>query len=207
MWKTKEMSQQDAALTGVLLTFTFDLEFSRSNCILEMGGPIVMERKGRVSIGCPDVKYNHFVTSRLRILLGTRVTMSAFPSPCLVVIWFVIGSKPSAVTIQACYCHLQGPLRSLTKWHEQPLQSGLFIWNFLFGLATFCMGLPEIPMLRAPDPGPEMCTDSPVGTSQFRDDIWYELISITCCIPDLLVVVHLVGPQALKVTFLVITVT
>ena len=26
MWNIKEMGQQDAALTGVLLTFTFDLE-------------------------------------------------------------------------------------------------------------------------------------------------------------------------------------
>ena len=38
-------------------TFDFDLEFSRSNCILGMGGPIVMEWKGRESIGCPDVKH------------------------------------------------------------------------------------------------------------------------------------------------------
>ena len=38
------------------LTSTFDLEFSRSNCISGMGGPIVMERKGRESIGCPEVK-------------------------------------------------------------------------------------------------------------------------------------------------------
>ena len=106
------MCQLDTALTGVPLTLTFDLEFSRSNCISGMGGPIVMERKGRESIGCPDVKhkgnkstgccadwgpfdldiwpwifkvklylgngwpdYNtHFVTSRQRILSGTRVT-------------------------------------------------------------------------------------------------------------------------------------
>ena len=27
-----------------------------------MGGPIVMERKERESIGCPDVKHNHYVT-------------------------------------------------------------------------------------------------------------------------------------------------
>ena len=40
-----------------LLTLTFDLEFSRSNCISGMGGPIVMEWKGRESIGCPDVKH------------------------------------------------------------------------------------------------------------------------------------------------------
>ena len=40
---------------------TFDLDlwlsFSRSNCISGMRGPIVMERKGRESIGCPDVKH------------------------------------------------------------------------------------------------------------------------------------------------------
>ena len=36
---------------------TSDLEFSRSNCISEMGGPIVMERKGWESIGCPNVKH------------------------------------------------------------------------------------------------------------------------------------------------------
>ena len=39
------------------LTLTFDLKFSRSNCISGMGGLIVMERKVRESIGCPDVKY------------------------------------------------------------------------------------------------------------------------------------------------------
>ena len=39
------------------LTSTLDLEFARSNCISGMGGPIVMERKGRQSIGCPDVKH------------------------------------------------------------------------------------------------------------------------------------------------------
>ena len=74
MWNTKEMNQQDAELTGVPLTFTFDLEFSGSNCISGMGGPIVMEQKGRESIECPDVKHNQYVTSRQRILLGTGVT-------------------------------------------------------------------------------------------------------------------------------------
>ena len=68
------MSQLDSGLTRVPLTLTFDLEFSRSNCISGMGGPIVMERKGRESIGCTDVKHNHYVTSRQRILLGTGVT-------------------------------------------------------------------------------------------------------------------------------------
>ena len=52
--------------------FDFDLEFSRSNCISGMGGPIVMEWKE--SIRCPDVKHNHYVTSRQRLLLGTGVT-------------------------------------------------------------------------------------------------------------------------------------
>ena len=51
------MSQLNAALTGVPLILTFDLEFSRSNCISGMGGPIVMERKGRELIACPDVKH------------------------------------------------------------------------------------------------------------------------------------------------------
>ena len=49
------MSQLDAALTGVPLTLTFD--FSRLDCISGMGGPLVMERKERESIGCPDVKH------------------------------------------------------------------------------------------------------------------------------------------------------
>ena len=57
MWNTKEMSQLDAALTGVPLTLTFDLEFSRSNCISGMGGPIVMERRWRELIENPDVKH------------------------------------------------------------------------------------------------------------------------------------------------------
>ena len=39
------------------LTLTFDLEFSRSSGILGMVRPIVMERKGRRSIGCPDMKH------------------------------------------------------------------------------------------------------------------------------------------------------
>ena len=62
------MSHLDAVLTGVFLSFAFDLEFSRSNCISGMGGPIVMERKGWESIGCPDVKDNHHVTSGQRKL-------------------------------------------------------------------------------------------------------------------------------------------
>ena len=46
MWNTKEMSQQDAALTGVVVTFAFDFQFSRSDCISGMGGLIIMEWKG-----------------------------------------------------------------------------------------------------------------------------------------------------------------
>ena len=68
------MSQLDATLTRVPLTLNFDLEFSRSNCISGIGGPIAMKRKGRESIGCPDVNHNHYVTYRQRILLGTGVT-------------------------------------------------------------------------------------------------------------------------------------
>ena len=74
MWNTKEMSHIGTALTGVYLTFTFDLEFSGSNCISGVGGPIVMERKERESIRYPDVKHNHYVTSRQMILLGIGVT-------------------------------------------------------------------------------------------------------------------------------------
>ena len=74
MWNTKEMSRLDTALAVVPMTLTFDLEFWRSNCISGMGGPIVMERKGRESIGCPHVKHKHYLTSRQRILLGTGVT-------------------------------------------------------------------------------------------------------------------------------------
>ena len=55
--KQKEMSQLDATLTRVPLTLTFDLEFLGSNCISGMGGPIVIERKGWESMGCPDVKH------------------------------------------------------------------------------------------------------------------------------------------------------
>ena len=47
---------------------------SRSNCISRMGGLIAMERKGQETIGWPDVKHSHYLTSRQRILLGTGVT-------------------------------------------------------------------------------------------------------------------------------------
>ena len=39
-----------------------------------MGGLIVMEQKNPESIAWPDVKHNHYVTSRQRILLWTGVT-------------------------------------------------------------------------------------------------------------------------------------
>ena len=57
MWNKKEMSQQDAMLTKVPLTLIFELEFLLPNCILGMGGPIVIEGKGKESIWCPDVKH------------------------------------------------------------------------------------------------------------------------------------------------------
>ena len=38
MWNKKEMSQEDATLTTVPLTLSFDLEFSMTNSISEMGG-------------------------------------------------------------------------------------------------------------------------------------------------------------------------
>ena len=86
-YETQKMSQLYAALTGVPLTLTFDLEFSRSSCISGMGGPIaimVMERKERKSIGWPIVRL-----SWNAILLGTRgLKMSAFPSTRLVDIYF-----------------------------------------------------------------------------------------------------------------------
>ena len=78
MWNKKEMSQLDATLTRVPLTLTFGLEFLRSNCISGMGGPIVMEQRGREWIGCPDVKDNLYVTSKQRILLGTGISVDSF---------------------------------------------------------------------------------------------------------------------------------
>ena len=67
-WNFKKMGQLDAVLTGLPLTMTFDLECWRSGCIPGKGGPIVMERKGLESIEWSDVKHNHYVTSRQRIL-------------------------------------------------------------------------------------------------------------------------------------------
>ena len=83
MWNKKEMSQLDATLTRVPLTF--DLENSRSNYISGMGGSIVMKWKGQELLGCSDVKHNHKVTLRQRILLLTGwPKMSAYPSTRLV---------------------------------------------------------------------------------------------------------------------------
>ena len=42
MWNNKEMSE-----LGGTLTSTFDFDLWPWNCISGMGGPIVMERKGR----------------------------------------------------------------------------------------------------------------------------------------------------------------
>ena len=53
-------SNLDTMLTRVPLTLTFDLDFWPLTCISEIGLPIVMERKGRESIGCPDVKHFDF---------------------------------------------------------------------------------------------------------------------------------------------------
>ena len=75
MWNTKEMRRLDAALTGVPLALNCDLEFSRSNCNSGMGGPIVMERKRLESIGSPELKHNHYMTSRQMLLLGTGDTL------------------------------------------------------------------------------------------------------------------------------------
>ena len=86
--KHKEMSQLDATLTRVPwpLTFTYDHENSRSNCISGMEGSIVIERKGQESLGCPDVKHNQCVTPRQRILLPMGwLKMSAFSSTRLVI--------------------------------------------------------------------------------------------------------------------------
>ena len=70
MWHKREMSQLDAALTDVPLNFTFDLEFSRLNCISGMGGLSDMEQKEQKSIG-----YNtSCVTSGRRVLLGAGAT-------------------------------------------------------------------------------------------------------------------------------------
>ena len=69
------MCQLDTALTGVPLTLTFDLEFSRSNCISGMGGPIAMERKGRESIGCPDVKHKE-ISQLDAALTGVPLTLT-----------------------------------------------------------------------------------------------------------------------------------
>ena len=40
-----------------LKVFPMSVEFSRLTCMLGTGSPILMEGKGRESIGCPDVKH------------------------------------------------------------------------------------------------------------------------------------------------------
>ena len=49
-----------------------------------MGGPIVMEQKEGESIGCLDMKHNHYVTWRQRDTVRDRGDFSAFPSSHLV---------------------------------------------------------------------------------------------------------------------------
>ena len=61
MWNKKEMSQLDATLTKVPLTLTFALDIwpwiFKVKLYFGNGRPIVMERKGRETIGCPNVKH------------------------------------------------------------------------------------------------------------------------------------------------------
>ena len=60
MWNKKEMSHLNATLIKVPVTSTSNLELwpwiFKVKLYLGNGSPIVMERKGRESIGCPDVK-------------------------------------------------------------------------------------------------------------------------------------------------------
>ena len=51
-----------------------------------MGGPIVIERKERESIACPDVKHNYVTSSHMIYIVMDRADfkMSAFPSTGLV---------------------------------------------------------------------------------------------------------------------------
>ena len=131
MWNKKEMSQLDATLTRVPLTLIFDLENSRSNCTSGMGGSIVMERKRQESLGCPDVKHNHYVTPRQRILLPTGwLKMSAFPSTRLV------NTGASAWLPQ---CHRDIRERYWYEWlipnHNKPQQSTICVrdsWTVLY---------------------------------------------------------------------------
>ena len=74
-----------------------------------MGGSIVMERKGQESLGCPDVKHNHYVTPRQRILLPTgSLKMSAFPSTRLVAFFsrrpYVSKLSYSELCTVQCHC-------------------------------------------------------------------------------------------------------
>ena len=74
MWNKKEMSQLDVTLTRVPLSLTFDLEFSRSNCISGMGGSIVLEQKGQESLGCPDVKQQPLCDPKAEDIVTDGVT-------------------------------------------------------------------------------------------------------------------------------------
>ena len=58
--------------TGAYLTLTVDLQGQIISREWEARSP--WDTKGWESIGCPDVKHSHYVTSRQRILLGTGVT-------------------------------------------------------------------------------------------------------------------------------------
>ena len=79
MWNKKEMSQLDATMTRIPLTLSFDLDIWPwilwPNCISWMGGPIVMERKGRESMGCPDVKWVNWTLHWLGYLWPWNLTL------------------------------------------------------------------------------------------------------------------------------------
>ena len=94
MWNTKEMSQLDIALTGVPLTLTFDLEFSRSNCILGMGGSIGMERKDA-------------------LMWNTATMWPRYRWYCLGQCWLKMSAFPSTRLVRNCYVHR---VRVIYKW-------------------------------------------------------------------------------------------
>ena len=123
MWNKKEMSHLDATLTRVPVTVTFDLDFwpwnLRSNCISGMGGSIVMEQKRQESLGCPDVKPNHYVTLRQRILLPTGwLKMSAFPLTSLVSLMLCLDGHEGLSNYQPHDCLLNRLLRHSQRKHQ-----------------------------------------------------------------------------------------
>ena len=74
---------------------------------LGIGGLIVMEWKGQESIACPDVKHNHYVTPRQRILLLTgSLKMLAFLSTRLVIDWTLW--KQTVISLQENTIFLKG---------------------------------------------------------------------------------------------------